>query len=240
MPNVPQIPDPDPRLMHSTGVLYDIRSYFLKKPEHPTLIQFNSNSEREDYSKRILQRLDIGVSDYTVLNIHKIGIEVPVRYVFEELLKWDGNSVFWPNHIARVDLLDKKLETIQIYPFGLKKITPWFSISPLFRMNSIRILHAPEISDQDNARYLLYKCSGGYPIGIFSLYVRSSISTLDENEQTQLFSIVSFNFYGKKEWFYSPLINSIWEGIHNRVTANVLNRIKKLCEWKFNTILGEL
>ena len=25
-----------------------------------------------------------------MLNIHKIGIDVPVKYVFEELLQWDG------------------------------------------------------------------------------------------------------------------------------------------------------
>jgi hypothetical protein len=55
----------------------DLQNYFLKKPEIPTLIDFSTQLEREDYSKRILQRLDVGVTDYTVLNIHKIGIEVP-------------------------------------------------------------------------------------------------------------------------------------------------------------------
>ena len=36
----------------------DLKNYFLHKPEIPTLIDFETLSEREDYSKRILQRRD--------------------------------------------------------------------------------------------------------------------------------------------------------------------------------------
>ena len=50
---------------------------------------------------------------------------------------------------------------------------------------------------------------------------------------SQLFIMVSFNFYGKKTLSKMSLVNKIWEGIHNRVTANVANRFKKLIEWKF-------
>jgi hypothetical protein len=31
-------------------------------------------------------------------------------------------------------------------------------------------------------------------------------------------------------------MNKIWEYIHNRVTANVLNRMKQLVEWRSDTI----
>ena len=50
---------------------------------------------------------------------------------------------------------------------------------------------------------------------------------------SQLFILVSFNFYGKKVLSRLSLVNRIWEGVHNRVTANVANRFKILMEWKF-------
>jgi hypothetical protein len=50
---------------------------------------------------------------------------------------------------------------------------------------------------------------------------------------------VSFNFFGKKEWQEKrKLVNILWEWVHNRVTANVLNRIKQLSEWRIETIQG--
>ena len=106
-------------------------------------------------------------------------------------------------------------------------------------MSALKFQLTTPASDTDNARYLLYKCSGGYPIGVFSLYVRSSISEQNEIEKTQLFSLAAFNFYGKKSWFYNKLINPVWEKIHNRTTNNILNRMKTEFESKFNnSIVG--
>ena len=82
------------------GVVGDLCAFFLNQPVIPTLISFSSKAERENYSHRIMQRLGIDTASYSVLNLHKIGVEAPVRYVFEELLSWDGDSSCWPNHIA--------------------------------------------------------------------------------------------------------------------------------------------
>ena len=91
--------------------------------------------------------------------------------------------------------------------------------------------------DFDNARYLLYECSGGYPIGIFSIFIRSSVSDMGEEDKSQLFLAVGFNFYGKKDWIKKKrLLNKIWEFVHDRVTANVLNRLKNLSEWQIENI----
>jgi hypothetical protein len=213
----------------SRGIVSDIRFFILHKPAVRTLIRFSNSAEREDYSHRIMQRTGIDVTQYSVLNIHRIGIEVPVRYVFEELLSWDGDSTCWPNHIATVDRLDGQLEKIQIFLLGLKKF------KPLFNLNAIKFQHLPGLSD-DNARYLLFESSGGYPIGIFAMYVRSSIAEHNELEQTQLFFAVGFNFYGKVHRSNLSIVNKIWEKIHNRVTANILNKLKKLCEWRFQRL----
>ena len=213
----------------SRGIVSDIRFFILHKPAVRTLIKFSNAAEREDYSHRIMQRTGIDVTQYSVLNIHRIGIEVPVRYVFEELLSWDGDSTCWPNHIATVDRLDGQLEKIQIFLLGLKKF------KPLFNLNAIKFQHLPGLSD-DNARYLLFESSGGYPIGIFAMYVRSPIAEHNELEQTQLFFAVGFNFYGKVHRSNLSIVNKIWEKIHNRVTANVLNRLKQLCEWRFQRL----
>jgi len=177
--------------------------------------------------------------------MHKIGIEAPVRYVFDELLKWNGDSTCWPNHIARVHLKEGLLENIQIcmfgctkYPLGLKKGFFGMNFIPLFDLNSVRFQKTPDPIDFDNARYLLFESSGGYPIGIFSVYVRSPIAKQNEKEHAQLFFLVGFNFYGKEEWSKKKFINKLWESVHDRVTANVLNRFKQLCEWRFEKIQG--
>ena len=39
-----------------------------------------------------------------------------------------------------------------------------------------------------------------------------------------------------KEGNFTAAINKIWEKIHSRVTRNVLNRFKQLCEWRFQRI----
>ena len=107
------------------------------------------------------------------------------------------------------------------------------SFIPLFKLDALHFQKIPDLSDSDNARFLLYKCSGGYPIGIFSLYVRSSIVQQYEPEQSQLFLMVGFNFYGKEQWSKRSPFNRVWESIHDRVTSNVLTRIKQLSEWRF-------
>ncbi len=227
----------------STGVFTDIRNFLLHKPAISTLIKFDSKEEREDFSYRILQRLDITVSKYKILNIHKIGVNAPAKYVFEELLKWNGDSSCWPNYIAKVTREDDKLENLLFHFFGFIKNPFWMknglfglNFIPLFKLNAIDFKKTPDPADADNARYLLYESSGGYPIGVFCMYVRSSIAHENEPEQTQLFLMVGFNFYGKERWSKRKLINRTWELVHDRVTANVLNRIKQLSEWRFQII----
>lgn len=111
-----------------------------------------------------------------------------------------------------------------------------FHFIPLFFLNSIRIKYTPDSFDFDNARYLLYESHGGYPIGIFAMYVRSSIPEMGEKTTSQLFFLVSFNFYGKEGIGKPNTVNRIWESVHDRVTNNVLVRIKQLCEWRLNKI----
>lgn len=227
----------------SKSIFSDIRYFLIHKTDKPTLIKFNSNAERENYSYRILQRLGVEVSEYKILNVHKIGINAPASYVFEELLNWNGDSSCWPNYIAKVEKRNNKLENLNIYLFGWTKFPKWIKNSllgktfiPLFRLNATKISKIPNPSSSDNARFLLYKSSGGYPIGVFTIYVRSSIANQQETEQAQLFLMVGFNFYGKEDWSKVTLINKTWESIHDRVTSNVLNRIKQLSEWRFEKI----
>jgi len=227
------------------SILSDLRDYFIPRPRYQTLVRFNNEQERENFSARILQRLGISVEEYSVLNVHKIGIDVPGIYVFEELMKWNSKSEYWPNAIARVKRISGELNHIEIYLFGLEKIFAFnqfkgFSLPPLFFLKKLRFNQTPHTSDVDNARSLLYTCEGGYPIGIFSLYVRSSIKEQNELEKTQLFSMVAFNFYGKKKWFYTHIINHIWEAIHNRITTNMLNRIRILFELKFAQVIRKI
>lgn len=190
-----------------------------------------------------MQRIGVDVNKYSILNIHKISINAPVNYVFEELLDWNGDSTCWPNHIAKVERIDNHLEDIQIlpfgwqhYPFGIKKSFLGFEFIPLFCIKAITIKRYPDQGDTDNSRYLLYECSGGYPIGIFAFYVRSSIAEENEAGQTQLFLGVGFDFFGKKNWSRKHLIVRFWKIIHDRVTGNVMNRFKQLCEWRFEKL----
>ncbi len=224
----------------SKTILSDAWYFLLSKPKTQTLIKFESEEKRKEYNQRVMQRVGIEVDKNSILNIHKIGVEAPVSYVFNELLNWNGDSTCWPNHVAKVERVDDKIEQIRILPFGWSKYPFKFMKSffglhliPLFYLNSIRIKRVPDAFDFDNARYLLYKSSGGYPIGIFTMYVRSSIEELGETEHSQLIFAVSFNFYGKEKQT-NKLVNIIWEGVHNRVTSNVLNRIKQLSEWRID------
>jgi len=221
----------------SKNLLTDIFNFLIHKPRLSTHVKLDSFEQREEYTQRVLQRIGIEVSGYSVLNFHKIGIEAPVSAIFEELLNWNGDSTCWPNHVAKVYRIDEQIEEIDIRLFGIRKY-PFGWFSPLFKLNTIRIQRTPTSVDLDNARYLLYNCSGGYPIGIFAMYVRSSIPDQGETAQSQLFFAVGFDFYGKKKTSKFNLVNFIWEKIHNRVTANTLNRLKQLCEWRFEKMQG--
>lgn len=227
----------------SKGVISDIRYFFLNKPKIKTLVKFRTEDDRQKYVHSILQRTGIGVDRYRMLNIHRIGIEAPSSYLFEELLHWNGDSSCWPNHIAKVTLLENDLQKVRMSLFGLSRHILGFRnglfglhFLQLFNLDAIKIQRIPDPADHDNARYLLYKCSGGYPIGIFSMYVRSSIPERGETEISQLFILVGFNFYGKESLSKLTLLNRIWEGIHNQVTTNIANRFKQLCEWQFERI----
>jgi|GEM_PF-18728 len=226
---VPSEPPKKPR-----GVLGDVLSFVLRAPRIPTRIDFSSIAEREDYSKRVLQRLGRDVSAYSVLNLHRIGVEAPGRYVFEELLNWDGDSTTWPNELATIERVGEGLEHVQVHLFGrswLRHLLP--SREPLFELKLLRMQAVPGDTDPDNSRYLLFNCEGGYPIGIFALYVRSSIPEQGEHETTQVFLGVGFDFYGKERWPLFHPVNRVWETVHDRVTRNQLNRFKQLCEWRF-------
>lgn len=230
----------------SSGILSDIRYFFLEKPEVKTSIKFHSEEERMFYSKNILQRTGIGVDKYSVLNIHRIGIEAPATFVFEELLKWNGDSSCWPNHIAKVTLRDNELEQIKVNlfgwpsdPFNQKKGIAGFQLFHLFNLNALKIQSTPDPFDFDNARFLLYKCSGGYPIGVFLMYVRSSIPERGEREMAQLFMVVGFNFYGNSKLTKINIINKTWEAVHNRATTHIMNKFKQLSEWRFEEFTSE-
>jgi hypothetical protein len=230
----------------SKGIFSDIRIFLFKKPGIETCVKFRSEEERQQYSSSILQRTGIGVDSYSVLNIHRIGIEVPATFVFEELLKWSGDSSCWPNHLAKLTLKDDKLDNIKVNlfgwpsdPFNPKKTIFGHQLFHLFNMTAIKIQRTPAPFDFDNARYFLYKCSGGYPIGVFSMYVRSPIPERGEKEMCQLFLMVGFNFYGNKTLTRLNIINKTWEAIHNRATAHIMNRFKQLCEWRFEKFVNE-
>jgi hypothetical protein len=222
----------------SESLRSDIAAYFVNRPSIPTLIDFASDEVREDYSHRIAQRVGIDVSQYSVLNIHRIGIEAPVRYVFDEIVSWDGDAPYWPNHVATLDRVGPRPEHVRVVLFG-KSIGAWLSrvsggrLGTLFKM-CLRILRAvPGESDVDNARYILWDCSGGYPIGIFAVFARSPLPALQEEEKTQLFFAVGFNPHGISSLARIRPVRKTWEAVHNRVTGNVLNRFKRLCESGF-------
>ncbi len=207
----------------------DLRRFFFHRPAISTLVDTRSTHDRYDYEQRIRQRMGVAVEQYSVLNIHRIGIEAPVRQVFEELLAWDGDSTCWPNRLASVERVDGALEEIRVSFLGVRRL-------PLFALCLLRQRRDPRSGDADSARYLLYGCGGGYPIGVFCLYVRSGIAAQGERSRTQFFLATGFNFFGKRDWSKGHVLHRFWAAIHNRVTANVLNRFKQLCEWRFRRL----
>ncbi len=221
----------------SRSVLSDIRRFVFQRPAIPTLVDSKSDALREDYELRIRQRLELSVSEYAIMNIHKIGIAAPGSYVFEEFLGGQAVRRCWPGHLATLERVDGDFERQHVYLLGRKKRflglkydLLGLNVVPLFKMKAIRVQRVPDPSDFDSPRYVLYDCSGGYPVGMFCCYVRSSIAELGETDQSQVFMAVVFNFYGKKDWPDHHIVNAAWERIHNRVTANILNRFKQLCE----------
>jgi hypothetical protein len=209
-------------------ILRDLWIFLARRPAIATLMEAPDPETLEDQIQRIRQRLGISVEKYAVLNAHNIGIEAPVRLIFEELLAWNDASTWWPNHLASVHRVDNGIERIRMLLFG----TRGGSI-PLFELNAIRLQENPVPGELDNARYVLYETKGGYPIGVFGIYVRSGITDMEEKERSRIFFVVSFNFYGKKDWPHRWVINPVWEWVHNRATANILNRLKTLCEQRF-------
>ena len=135
-----------------------------------------------------------------------------------------------------MNLQDNSIKKIKISLFGINRRIFGLDLFHLFDLSSIRIQQVPKSTDADNARYLLYECKGGYPIGVFSLYVRSSMPERGEKEMSQLFMMVSFNFYGKNNNRIN-IVNRLWEKIHNRVSSNVVYRLKQLCEWEFENFV---
>jgi len=222
-------PAPDAPPCPSQGLLHDLSLYLLRKPRIPTLVEVADEQELEEVTQRIRQRIGIGVEDYAVLNIHQIGIDAPVGLVFDELTAWNRTSIWWPNHLASVDRIDGGIERLRVLLLGLECCP-----IPLFRLDAIRIQRRPV--ELDNARYVLFESHGGYPMGIFCIFVRSRIADRMEEERTQLFFAVGFNFYGRKDWPHRRLVNSTWEWIHNRATANILNRVKQVCEVRFRRV----
>jgi hypothetical protein len=225
----------------SRGVVDDLRNYFFQKPAIQTLIEFPSRQERENYSHRIVQRLGIHVDRYSILNIHRISIRAPVRFVHEEMLEWNGDSPYWPNHLATVESIEGDRRRIKIRLLGhltgrLSRWLRWPELGTLFRLEALRFQHNPD-PDFDNARYFLYECSGGYPIGIYFQYVRSPVAQQGEREETQLFFVVGFNFYGQQKW--PRWASRLWEKVHNRVTANILNRFRQLCHAGFQDFTSD-
>lgn len=227
----------------TSGVWSDLAAFFFRKPAVPTLIGTESIEVRDEYSRRIVQRLPVDIDRYSVLNIHRIGIDAPVTMVFEEVLRWDGDSPCWPNHIATVEAIEGDRESVRILALGYwsrrlrSRANGWLSnLGLLFNLHDLRRQFVPDSSNFDNARYILYRCSGGYPIGVFCIYVRSPLESLGEAAQTQVFFAVSFNFFGHPPNLLTRALSTVWSRIHNRVTSNVLNRFKALCEADFDSL----
>ena len=101
-------------LVRSTNTLTDIKYYLFNKPPVNTLVRSNESESREELIKSIMQRTGIDVANYKMLNLHQVGVEAPASHVFDELMQWSGDAICWPNHIARVELQDDKLDNIKM------------------------------------------------------------------------------------------------------------------------------
>ncbi|MHC5114453.1 MAG: hypothetical protein ACYTGP_08510 [Planctomycetota bacterium] len=222
---------------HSRSVWSDVRLFLLGRPPIATLIDSTSPEGRERYTRRIHQRLGLSVEGYSILNIHRIGIDASDAFVFDVLLQWRDVTRCWPDHLAKLVREPDRPGRIDVLLLGRQHGLPGIrrelfglNVVPLFTMRLARVQEEPGRGEFEDARYLLYECTGGYPAGIFCAYVRPSIPAEGEREQTQMFLAVGFNFYGKPEPRRTRLRDRAWELIHNRVTGNILNRLKQTCE----------
>lgn len=223
--------------MARRNLLDDVRDFVVHRPAIPTFVPASSPEQREDFARRVLERVEVPVAQYAILNIHRIGVEAPVPFVFEQFRTWEPRSVWWPNRIAALEAADRELRDIRVYflgrrkpLLGLKTALFGLNVVPLFSMQVLKVRDDPGDRNVDAARYTVYRCGGGYPVGVVIVYVRPPIPGREDRAPSQVFFVVGFNFYGREDWPRRHLVNSVWEGIHNRVTGNVLNRFKIECE----------
>lgn len=223
--------------MARRSLLDDVRDFVAHRPAIPTLVPPSSPEQREDFARRILERVEVPVAHYAILNIHRIGVDAPVPFVFEQFRTWEPRSVWWPNRIARLEAVDRELSDIRVYLLDRRKPllglkAPFFGLNvvPLFSMQVLKVRDEPAADGVEVPRYTVYRCGGGYPVGVVIVYVRPPFPQEPERQPSQVFFAVGFNFYGREDWPRRHLVNSVWERIHNRVTGNVLNRFKLECE----------
>jgi hypothetical protein len=223
--------------VNSTSVLSDIRNFVFHRPEIPTQVAVESDSWREDYTRRIAERTGVDVSVYSILNIHRIGIDATIETVFDEVERWEGGSACWPDYLATIEQTPGEQDGFRVVLFGRSGAMRWLrgrlgpDFGTLFVATVSEARRIPDLQDTENARFFLWNCSGGYPIGVFSIFARSRIADRGEIEPTHLFFAVGFNPYGS--WTLGRIggpLRSAWQFAHDRVTSNVLNRFKRLCE----------
>jgi hypothetical protein len=201
----------------------DFVSFFVRQPGEPTHIDLSLPELRQEYDRRVFERVGVSVADNDVLNIHRIGINAPPDFVWQVWARRDPEAYYWPTRIAFPSLRNQSRNEGALLLFG----RPYLR---LFRAVLIRRHDVPQDSDPHEGRYALYRCTGGYPIGIFGMYARPRNVTEGDIEPTQVFFLVAFDFFGRKHWLGSRAVRPIWESIHNRVTTQVLNRFKAHCE----------
>jgi len=226
----------------SSSVVSDLSGYIFHRPEIHTHVAIESDSWRDDYTLRIARRTGVDVSVYSILNIHRIGIDAPVEIVFEEVERWNSGSSCWPDHFATIEEIPDEQDGFRVIVFGHTWISRWLRkrfgrrFGTLFRATVVEARRVPDALDVDNARFFLWNCSGGYPIGVFSIFVRSAIPERGEKQPTQLFFAVGFDPYGSKRLGRIGPLRTAWQFVHDRVTSNVLNRFKQLCESRFRDL----
>ena len=229
-------------LASSSSLVSDATGFVLHRPEIPTHVAVESDSWREDYTLRIARRTGVDVSVYSILNIHRIGIDAPVEVVFEEVERWNGGSYTWPDHIATIEEIRDEPDGFRVIFLGHTAIIRWLrkrlgpQFGMLFRATVVEARRVPNVQDLDNARFFLWNCSGGYPIGVFSIFVRSAIPERGETEPTQMFFAVGFDPYGRASLARIGPVRTVWKFVHDSVTSNVLNRFKRLCEDSFRDL----
>jgi hypothetical protein len=222
---------------NSTSALSDVLNFVVHRPSIPTQVSMESDTWREDYTRRIAERTGVDVSVYSILNIHRIGIEAPVETVFDEVERWEGGSACWPDHLATIEELPGEQGGFRVVLLGRASVMRWLrsrlgsEFGTLFVAKVAEARRVPDSRDTESARFFLWNCSGGYPIGVFSIFARSRIAGRGEVEPTHLFFAVGFNPYGIRTlgrigWPF----RATWQLIHDRVTSNVLNRFKRICE----------